>query len=228
MTVGTCVGYILDGVAYKVIFNHWAMTHFQFTLIDPSIKNVVVSEFDYATNVRIIHSFYQKPVKSNLDFITKLYSALIIETEKRFKGLNHILNWEIVLTCILQAVGKEKGLVILNQIANEVGSKDIYGLNLAHVNEYISEVEAYGYIPKSVIFAALRFQRWMDLNPEATIELQCNILQEMYNDYRLNTFYTSHPEIRLRFFLLTCFADHDSFVAKRLFELFITTTSSRD
>ena len=199
--------------------NHWAMTHFQFTLIDPSINNVVVSEFDYATNVRIIHSFYQKPVKSNLDFITKLYRELIIETEKRFKGLNHILNWEIVLTCILQAVGKEKGLVILNQIANEVGSKDIYGLNLAHVNEYISEVKAYGYIPKSVIFAALRFQRWMDLNPEATIESQCNILQEMYNDYRLNTFYTSHPEIRLRFFLLTCFADHDSFVAKRLFEL---------
>ncbi|MBC8322973.1 MAG: GNAT family N-acetyltransferase [Candidatus Marinimicrobia bacterium] len=199
--------------------DHWAMTNFQYTLIDPSIKNVVVSEFDYVTNVRIIHSFYQEPVKSNLDFMTKLYSKLIIDTEKRFKGLNHVLNWDVVFTCIMQAMGKEKGLVILNQIADEVGSKNIHELNHAHLNEYISEVKAYGYIPKSVIFAALRFQRWMDLNPEATIESQCNILQEMYNDYRLNTINTSHPEVRLRYFLLTCFADHETFVAQRLFEL---------
>jgi len=199
--------------------DHWAMTNFKYTLIEPSIKNVVVSEFDYVTNVRIIHSFYQEPFKSYLDFITILYSKLIIDTEKRFRGLNHVLNWDILFTCIMQAVGKEKGLVILNQIANEVGSINIHGLNQAQVNEYISEVEAYGYIPKSVIFAALRFQRWMDLNPEATIESQCNILQEMYNDYRLNTIYASHPEVRLRYFLLTCFADHKSFVAQRLFEL---------
>lgn len=199
--------------------DHWIMTNFQYTLIDPSINNVVVSEYDYVTNVRIIHSFYQEPVKSNLDFITKLYSKLIIDTEKRFKGLNHVINWDVLFTCIMQALGKEKGLVILNQIANEVESKNIHGLNHAHVNKYISEVEAYGYIPKSVIFAALRFQRWMDLNPEATIESQCNILQEMYNDYRLNTIYTSHPEVRLRYFLLTCFADHETFVAQRLFEL---------
>ena len=199
--------------------NHWSLTDFQFSTMNPAINNVIISEYDNAINVRINHSLFQDPVKSCLDFITTLYNKLITTTEKKFTGLNHVLNWEIVFTSILQAAGKEKGLAILNQIANEVENNDVSGLNQAHVLEYIAEVEAYGYIPKPVIFAALRFQRWMDLNPKATIEARCDILQELYNDYRLDTIYTLHPEVRLRYFLLTRFVDHQSFVAQRLFEL---------
>ncbi len=199
--------------------NHWALTHFQYSITNPVMTNVIISEYDNATNVRINHSFFQDPVKSNLAFIITLYNELIIATEEKFSGLTHVLNWEIVFTCILQAAGKEEGLEILNQIANEVETKDTPGLTHAQILEYISEVKAYGYIPKPVIFAALRFQRWMDLNPKATIEARCDILQELYNDYRLDTIYTHHPEVRLRYFLLTCFVDHESLIAQRLFEL---------
>ena len=205
--------------ALQGYINHWMLTHFQYSIPNPAIKNVIISEYDNSTNVRIIQSFYQETVKSNLDFITTLFKELIIETEKKFTGLNHVLNWEIVFTCIQEAAGKEKGLEILNKLANEIQDKVIHELNQSQIHEYIAEVEAYGYIPKPVIFAALRFQRWMDLNPNATIEARCDILQELYNNYRLHTIYTTHPGVRLRYFLLTCFIDHESFVAKRLFKL---------
>lgn len=198
--------------------NHWVLTDFHFSIKNPTLKNVVISEYDNATNVRIIHSLFQDPVKSSLDFITNLYDQLIISTENKLTGLNHVLNWEIVFTCIMQAAGIDKGLEILYQLEEEINNREIQELNRDRIKDYITEVEEYGYLPKPVIFAALRFQRWMDLNPNAAIEARCDILQELYNDYRLHSIYSTHPEVRLRYFLLTCFLDHESDVAKRLFE----------
>ena len=204
---------------FQGYINHWALSNYKYVLLNPSMNNVIISEFDNSTNVRIKHSLLQEPVTSNLNVIILLYEELIIATEKRFKGLNRVLYWEIVFTCILQAAGKEKGLEILNLIAHELEDSDIYELNKTRLIDFIDEVVVYGYIPKSVIFAALRFQRWMDLNPDALIEDQFDILQELYHDYKLNNIYTIHPEVRLRYFLLTCFVDHESFIAQRLFEL---------
>jgi len=204
---------------FQGYINHWALSNYKYVLLNPSMNNVIISEFDNSTNVRIKHSLLQEPVTSNLNVIILLYEELIIATEKRFKGLNRVLYWEIVFTCILQAAGKEKGLEMLGLIAHELEDSEKYELRKRRISEFIDEVESYGYIPKSVIFAALRFQRWMDLNPDALIEDQFDILQELYHDYKLNNIYTIHPEVRLRYFLLTCFVDHESFIAQRLFEL---------
>ncbi len=95
----------------------------------------------------------------------------------------------------------------------------IYELNKTRLIDFIDEVVVYGYIPKSVIFAALRFQRWMDLNPDALIEEQFDILQELYHDYNLNNIYTIHPEVRVRYNIHTCIEDHQSIKEQRLIQL---------
>jgi long-chain acyl-CoA synthetase len=204
---------------FQGYINHWAQTGFKYSLMNPTMKNVIISEFDNSTNVRVKHSLLQESVTSNLNVIILLYEELIISTENRFKGLNRVLYWEIVFTCILQASEKEKGMEMLGLIAQELGDAEKYELSNLRILEFIEEVESYGYIPKSVIFAALRFQRWMDLNPKSQIETKFNILQELYHDYKLNLLYTFHPVVRLRYFLLTCFVDHKTFVAQKLFEL---------
>ena len=60
---------------------------------------------------------------------------------------------------------------------------------------------------KPVVFAALRYERWLDLNPEATNQAKASILQELYHDYDLNILLEEYPETRVRFFMMTCLKD---------------------
>jgi len=193
-------------------------TKFNRALINPSIKNVIVSEFDNATHVRIKQSIKTEKVTYILKTLIKLYEKIIISTENQFRGLNHVLKWEVIFTCILQSAGITYGLSILEKIKSEL-KNEIYGLNTKILDEYIQDVTAFGYLPKPVVFAALRFHRWMDLNRHATIQAQSEIIQELYKDYKLHELNERHPAIRFRFFLLTCFQDHESDVAKELFRL---------
>jgi GNAT superfamily N-acetyltransferase len=194
-------------------------TDFNYALKYPSIKNVIVSQFDNATHVRIKQSFKTEKVNTLLKSLIKLYENIIISTENQFQGLNHVLKWEVVFTCILQTAGTTYGLLILEKIKRELKNNEVYGLNTKIIQEYIEDVTAYGYLPKPVVFAALRFQRWMDLNKHATIQAQGEILQELYKDYKLHELYEQYPAIRFRFYLLTCFLDHESDVAKELLRL---------
>ena len=193
-------------------------TDFNYALENPSIKNVIVSEFDNATHVRIKQSFKTEKVNTLVESLIKLYEKIIISTEKQFRGLNHVLKWEVIFTCILQSAGTKNGLSILEKIRRELNN-ETHDLNSKIIQEYIEDVTAYGYLPKPVVFAALRFHRWMDLNKHATLQAQSEIIQELYKDYKLHELYEQYPAIRFRFFLLTCFPDHESDVAKELFRL---------
>lgn len=198
---------------------HWVLSKNTFSIKNPTLKNVIISEYDNAYDVILTHTLFHEPTHSSLEFISQLYEKLIIQTEQEFTGLNHVVTWEIVFTAVLQSAGKIKGLELLKNISEELVDKTVFDLDKNRIDEYIIEVESYGYIPKPVIFAALRFQRWLDLNPNASIQSRSEILQELYDDYNLHLIYTLHPEIRIRYYLLTCFMDHSTIVAKRLFQL---------
>lgn len=209
-----------------------AKTDFKFTLENPSMKNVIVSEFDNATHVRLIQTFKTLKINSLLDAIITLFEKLIISTENRFQGLNHVMKWDVIFTCILQTSGPKNGLSILKEISRELKNNEIHGLNTKVIQKYIEEVSTYGYLPKPVVFAALRFQRWMDLNNNATIQAQSEILQELYKDYKLYELHEEYPYIRIRFFLMTCFLNHDGDFVKELLhlssELFKSTMNNEE
>ncbi len=212
--------------------NYLHLFDYKKTVAAPAMENVIVSEFDNATHIIITDSFITIPVTFIFETVNNLYQTLIIATEQRFQGLNHVLKWEIVFTSILQASGVEKGLAILKQLSLELPEKTTQGLNQKSLLEYIQDVQAYGFLPKPVVFAALRFQRWLDLNPRAELQAQYEILQELYTDYKLDEVQASYPWIRIRYFLLTCFRDHEALIANKLFtlcsELFHETTAETD
>ena len=56
-----------------------------------------------------------------------------------------------------------------------------------------------------MVFASLRYERWLDLNVEATLKARASILQELYQDYELDKILDEYPETRVRFFMMTCF-----------------------
>ncbi|MFQ6677017.1 MAG: GNAT family N-acetyltransferase [Fidelibacterota bacterium] len=196
-----------------------AKTDYKLTIKNPTIKNVIVSEFDNATHVRLIRTFKTIKVESLLEALISLYENLIISTENRFQGLNHVVKWDVIFSCILQTSGTADGLSILTKIGHELRNNEIHGLNAKVIQEYIDKVSMYGYLPKPVVFASRRFQRWMDLNKDATIQAQSEILQELYKDYKLHELHEENPVIRIRFFLLTCFLNHETHLVKELLRL---------
>ena len=81
------------------------------------------------------------------------------------------------------------------------------GLSGDRINSFIDEVNENGLLTKQIIFASLRYQRWLDLNPHASKQARGSIIQELYKDYGLRDLLDEYPETRIRFFLMTCFKD---------------------
>ena len=73
----------------------------------------------------------------------------------------------------------------------------------------MDDVDKFGVLTKPVVFASLRYERWLDLNQEATLKAKASILKELYKDYKLNDLLDDYPETRVRFFMMTCFKDSD-------------------
>ena len=70
-----------------------------------------------------------------------------------------------------------------------------------------------------MVFAALRYERWLDLNQNATLQARTTILQELYQDYNLGDLLLEYPETRVRFFLMTCLKDSRQELKDLLWEL---------
>ena len=73
--------------------------------------------------------------------------------------------------------------------------------------EFLEDFQKYGVLTKPVVFAALRYERWLELNPNATNKAKASILKELYHDYNLNSLLDEYPETRVRFFMMTCFKE---------------------
>ena len=75
--------------------------------------------------------------------------------------------------------------------------------------QFINDINAYAVLTKPVVFASLRYERWLDLNSEATLNAKASILTELYKDYGLDSLLDEYPETRVRFFMMTCFKDNN-------------------
>lgn len=205
--------------AMQRYIDSWTIVDFKYAVQTPSLKNVNVSEYENDSNVRLTHILFQKETQTKLEVIFELYKNLILETEKEFTGLNHLISWEIIFTSILQSIGKSRGLIILNDFIREIGTETKFDLNRSRIEDFISEVEKYGYLSKAFIFACLRYERWLELNPKATNQTKITIMRDLSDDYHLQSVIKKHPQMRIRYFLMTCFKDENTNITKTLYDL---------
>ncbi|MDH5549480.1 MAG: GNAT family N-acetyltransferase, partial [Gemmatimonadota bacterium] len=84
---------------------------------------------------------------------------------------------------------------------------------------YVSTVEATGFLPMRLYFAAKRYRRWARLNESATNPARAATLQELYDTYGLDRLSKSYPEVRLRFFRDTVFRESATDLVQGLDEL---------
>ena len=125
-------------------------------------------------------------------------------------------DWEVIFTATLQALKVAQGKDILDQLKLELDSKPIKkkckstGLTIERIDQFLNDIDKFGVLTKPVVFASLRYERWLDLNPEATLQARASILQELYTDYNLDSLLDEYPETRVRFFMMTSFKENNA------------------
>ena len=191
----------------------WNRTNFQLSIQPPTPDNLIIPQHDYKTGTRLISISGRKDVVSLADHFLGLYSDYIIRTEQKYPGLNHMSDWEVIFTATIQALKVKKGFELLNSLKSELSIRSVKrkceqtGLTIQRINQFLDDVDKFGVLTKPVVFASLRYERWLDLNQEATLKAKASILKELYKDYKLNDLLDNYPETRVRFFMMTCFKD---------------------
>lgn len=222
--------YIWNGLIAYLEF--WKRSDCQLAIANPSVANLIIPEHDYAVGTRLISITDRKPMAAPLEMLLGLYRTYVVETEEEFTGLKKMADWEVVFTALMEVFGLERGGTILQQVSAELSSDappsgeggsafgpaygPAYGLSSQRVKAFLEEVASNGIITKQVVFAALRYQRWLDLNPRATLKARGAIIKELYEDYGLRDLAHTYPETRLRFFLMTGLKDANAVVIDSL------------
>ncbi|HIN02499.1 MAG TPA: GNAT family N-acetyltransferase [Candidatus Marinimicrobia bacterium] len=203
--------FIWNGIqAYQ---EFWNRTEFKLSIQPPSPANLVIPQHDYSTGTRLISISGRKPTQSVADHFLSLFTDYIVRTEEKYKGLKHMSDWEVIFTATLQAVKMKKGKEILNQLKTDLKQRTIrkkfesLGCSVDRIDRFLNDIEKFGVLTKPVVFASLRFERWLDLNPHATLKARASILQALYQDYELDSLMNEYPETRVRFFMMTCFKE---------------------
>jgi N-acetylglutamate synthase-like GNAT family acetyltransferase len=68
-------------------------------------------------------------------------------------------------------------------------------------------VERDGFPPRRLVMAVRRYHTWSRLNPGASLQARALMLHELYETYGFHELEESHPEVRIRFFRMTVFAN---------------------
>ncbi|MBL51697.1 MAG: hypothetical protein CMG57_07050 [Candidatus Marinimicrobia bacterium] len=201
--------FIWNGIqAYQ---EFWGRTEFKLSIQPPSTENLIIPKHDYTTGTRLISISSRKQIESISEHFLSLFIDYIVKTEEKFEGLKHMSNWEVIFTATLQAVKVSKGKKLLFQLKSELGQRTVrkklnaVGCTTDRIDRFLKDIQKFGVLTKPVVFASLRYDRWLELNPEATLSARASILQELYKDYNLDILLDEYPETRVRFFMMTCF-----------------------
>ncbi|MBU0528522.1 GNAT family N-acetyltransferase, partial [bacterium] len=212
--------FIWNGV--MAYFSFYRRSNFNYYIANSSSKNLIIPEHDYAVGTRLISISDRAPVNTLTSMIISLYEDFIIESENRYSGLKHVGDWEVVFCAFLQTISIKKGIEQLKILIKELDRESCknkankYNLTKSRIRKFISDINDNGLLTKQVVFASLRYERWLNLNPNATIEARGSTIQQLYSDYDLGSLIDDYPETRIRFFLMTAFKDSKQSVKNEL------------
>ena len=212
--------FIWNGI--MAYFNFYRRSNYKYYIVNSSSKNLIIPEYDYAVGTRLISISNRALVDSLTTMIISLYEDLIIDSEKRYTGLKHVADWEVIFYAFLQTISIKRGIEQLEIFIKELDGKTYkekakkYNLTKNRIRKFISDINENGLLTKQVIFASLRYERWLNLNPQATIAARGSTIQQLYNDYNLGSLNDNYPETRIRFFLMTVFKDSKKSIKNEL------------
>jgi len=193
-------------------YRFWKMSGYKIALSDPSAINIIISPHDYHIGTRIVSISERTKTTSFVEFLINLNKYFIQQTQSQYPFLTKKKIWNYVFSGVISAEGTTKGLQVLKKFeSQQIKNFKTKNLRLLkkQLQEFIKKVESDGFIPTRLFFAIKRFHRWYELNKDASIQAQAEMLYDLTDTYRLADLEKDYPETRIRFFIKTAFSESD-------------------
>lgn len=214
--------------------NFWKLTDHKFVLADPSINNFIIPSHDYQSGTKVISLSEKQYYNSLVDLFNNFYNKFIEAAEINYEFLKGKAIWSFVFAGIINAEGEEHGLSILENYLRELEtSKDSqdYSNIIIQLKSFIETVKIGDFIPMRLYFAIKRFLRWYKINTDANFTAQAQMINELYDTYRLGEIEESYPECRTRLYTETTFSESSidlKNVLREIMEKYHTHVISKD
>lgn len=204
--------------------NFWKLSDYKLELADPSPMNIIIPTHDYQTGTRLVSISERVKSNSPLTFFHNFYNFFVKATEDNYPFLKKLSIWNYVFSGVVDAEGEDVGLQLLKKFKEELiashtfdGTKEV----IKRIDLFIGNVQLNGFIPKRLFFAIKRFLRWFELNKDAALAAQAEMIYELYDTYRIFELEEKYPEARTRFFLETIFASSNQEIKRSLKDIVI-------
>lgn len=196
--------------AFAAYLKFRKITNDKIELGNPAPENIILPPHDYQTGSYITSFYKRESSVSYYQFILNFYNKFILKSEEEYPVLKNDLALSSILSAICEVEGAEKGLEIIQRLRRELIAKG----NFPNINEilheadlFIQNVRKFGFLPKQLYFAIKRFNRWNELNKEASLTAQAETIYDIYETYRLFDLEEDYPAVRTRFFIETVLKD---------------------
>jgi long-subunit acyl-CoA synthetase (AMP-forming) len=184
-----------------------------------SPNNVIIPELDYRDGA-IINSIngWKKYTQAALfieDFIRNFYE----KPTMHYPWLEPILKFNWIFDSCLEALGIDEAKVFFNNLNEELNNYERFE-HLKTFNDelinYLENIEK-NFQPQLKLISAIdRYNDWIEINPEATVEAKEQTIRELFSLYNLNI--QSEPE-RFYLYLFSYFKDANSEIKTNLTDI---------
>jgi len=204
--------------------NFWKLTNYKLELADPLPTNIIIPTHDYQTGTRLVSISERVKSNSPQTFFYNFHKYFIKATEDNYPFLIKLSIWNYVFSGVIDSEEEGPGLELLRKFKSELETSSIFendetNILIEKINSFIENVKTNGFIPKRLFFAIKRFHRWFELNKDAALKAQAEMIFELYETYQMFEFEENYPETRSRFFLETIFANSSDKIKNALREI---------
>lgn len=185
----------------------WKLSGMKMELTNITPDEIVVSPHDYQTGCIITSFSKRRLTNSTLGLIMNFYESFVKTTEEKYPQIKKASVWNAIYSSIIEVEGIENGSLLLNKFRRELNNSDIGEKDniINRIDSFLRNIKNSGYLPKQLYFSIKRFHRWYNLNTNASLAAQAEMLYELYETYHLFEIEEEYPAARTRFFLETVF-----------------------
>ncbi len=192
--------------------NFWRLTGYSLILSSPTPSNFIIPTHDYQSGTRVVSFSERRFCNGITDFFNTFYENFVQSLLNEFPSLEIRNPWHYVFSGVLNTFGEIEGFKYILDFEEELIKNSPTNSVLNWIVEFKNFFAGNGFVPKQIFFAVKRFLRWSELNSDADLSAQAELIYDLYNTYNLSELEEVHPEARTKFFMETVFRDsNDSF-----------------
>lgn len=203
--------------------NFWRLTGHTMVLADSTPANFIIPVHDYQMGTKIVSFSSRAPYENIYQFTKHFYEKFILPVETKYPSLKRKKILHFFFSGIIDAEGKDEGKRHLIELRTMLQERKEEADSIPGIEEmldlFLAILESHGFMPKTLLFSTQRFHRWYKLNREASINAQAEMLQELYETYRLEALERFYPATRTRFFFETIFRDSNESISNALLKI---------